>query len=97
MGLSVYRNIHDVKEQTKAVALKEARANFNKDMAFRLYVKPTADSPPNPYLAHLPHRDLATASGGNLTLLNPAYALRQIMEANSELYGSRESSPVSSH
>ena len=95
LALSLGWNIYNEQEQTHARALEEARANFNKDMAFRLwatshgglYVPPTEASPPNPYLAHIPSRDVVTTTGQELTLLKPAYALRQLMEANCKLYG----------
>ncbi len=40
----------------------------------------TPDTPPTPYLAKLPERDIVTPSGRRLTLLNPAYMTRQIYE-----------------
>jgi diguanylate cyclase (GGDEF)-like protein len=73
----------------------EARANFNKDMALRawaakhggVYVPAAPDTPPNPYLSHLPDRDVQTTSGRQLTLMNPAYMLRQVMNDFSGQYG----------
>jgi diguanylate cyclase (GGDEF)-like protein len=73
----------------------EAKANFNKDVALRnwgakrggVYVQVSEDTPPNPYLAHIPDRDIITPDGKHLTLMNPAYMLRQIMNEFSELYG----------
>ncbi|MGR0480251.1 MAG: diguanylate cyclase [Candidatus Electronema sp. V4] len=75
----------------------EARANFNKDMALRawaakhggVYVPAAPDTPPNPYLSHLPERDVLTTSGKRLTLMNPAYMLRQVMNDFSGQYGIR--------
>jgi PAS domain S-box-containing protein len=40
----------------------------------------TPDTPPTPYLANTPERDLITLSGRRLTLINPAYMTRQIYE-----------------
>jgi len=76
---------------------KEARANFNKDQALRhwtsmhggVYVPVTKETPSNPYLSHVPERDLKTPSGKSLTLMNPAYMLRQTMESYEDLYGVR--------
>lgn len=70
------------------LALNEAKANINKDITFRrwvashggVYVTPDEDTPPNPYLAHLPKRDLVTTEGDKLTLMNPAYVMRQVIE-----------------
>lgn len=73
----------------------EAVANFNKDQAFRagatehggVYVPETERTVASPYLSHIPERDLITPSGRKLTLMNPAYMLRQMMEDYDELYG----------
>ncbi|CAA7620247.1 Phytochrome, two-component sensor histidine kinase Cyanobacterial phytochrome B (fragment) [Magnetospirillum sp. UT-4] len=78
-----------------AFARTEAAANLNKDRAFRywatehggVYVPPTATAPPNPYLAHIPDRDVVTQEGKRLTLVNPAYMLRRMMEQYEALYG----------
>ncbi len=88
-------NVYNGRLQTLALAKKEAVANFNKDLAFRLwgtkhggvYVPPTAETPPNPYLSHIPGRDLLLPSGKRLTLMNPAYMVRQMMADFHELYG----------
>ena len=53
-------------------AYVEARGQFENDLLFRrwasghggVYVPPTEKSPPNPYLKHLPERDLTTTDGG---------------------------------
>lgn len=76
------------------LAKVEATTNINKDWSFRLwatshggvYVPPDEKTPPNPYLAHIPERDIVTTGGKRLTLMNPAYMLRQIMQNYSELY-----------
>lgn len=73
----------------------QANANFNIDQAFRnwntrhggAYVPITEDTPPNPYLAHIPERDITMPSGKQLTLMNPAYMARQIMAEYEKLYG----------
>lgn len=69
-------------------AREEARAVFEKDLLVLrwnaahggVYVPVTGRTPPNPHLAHLGERDLATASGRSLTLINPADMTRQIHE-----------------
>lgn len=79
----------------RALVLNEAEAHFNKDLAVRLwasthggvYVPVNERTPPNPSLAHIPDRDIRTDSGIELTLMNPAYMLRQMMEEYSDLYG----------
>ncbi len=73
----------------------EAEANFNIDQAFRnwntrhggTYVPVSQNTPPNPYLAHIPERDITTPSGKELTLMNPDYMARQIMAEYEKLYG----------
>ncbi len=83
------------KQHINRLAVKEARANFNKDQAFRLwatshggvYVRPDEITPPNPYLQHLPDRDLTTVDGISLTMMNPAYIVRQLNEQFSRMYG----------
>jgi diguanylate cyclase (GGDEF)-like protein/PAS domain S-box-containing protein len=83
------------KRQVLTYARMEAKANFNKDIALRnwaakrggVYVPVSDATPPNPYLAHVPERDIETPSGRPLTLMNPAYMLRQIMQEFSGLYG----------
>ncbi len=88
-------NVYQKKQTTRALASKEARSHFNKDQATRLWVTthggvyvPTNErTPPNPHLKHVAERDIITPSGRKLTLMNPAYMLRQMMEESSELYG----------
>ncbi|MCU7935091.1 MAG: DUF3365 domain-containing protein [Candidatus Thiodiazotropha sp. (ex Dulcina madagascariensis)] len=84
-----------VDSEMLGLARQEAIANFNKDQAFRVwatthggvYVPISERSPPSPYLSHIPERDLVTPSGRRLTLMNPAYMLRQMMDDYNELYG----------
>jgi two-component system cell cycle sensor histidine kinase/response regulator CckA len=90
-------DISHERENTRKLALKEVRIHFNKDQALRrwaamhggVYVIPDDKTPPNPYL-HVPDRDVMTTSGKSLTLMNPAYMLRQVMEFSSELYGVKD-------
>lgn len=87
----------DEQRQTRDLAQHEAQAHFNKDMAFRLwashhggvYVPVDERTPPNPYLDHLVHRDIEAIDGRTLTLMNPAYMVRQMMAEFEELYGVR--------
>ena len=81
----------------REMAKIEARANFNKDQAFRfwaakhggVYVPINSRTPPNPFLSHVPERDITTESGKALTMMNPAYMLRQMMEEYEDLFGVR--------
>jgi hypothetical protein len=82
-------------QSTRQLAHQVAKAHFNKDLAFRswaashggVYVPADDRTPPNPYLRHVLDRDLQTPSGKRLTLMNPAYMLRQLHEDFAELYG----------
>ncbi|MET0106517.1 MAG: hypothetical protein ABW072_15440, partial [Sedimenticola sp.] len=76
VATSIAWNIHNEREQAFKLAQKEARANFDKDQAFRLwatrhggvYVRSDSRTPPNPHLSHIPERDITTPSGKELTL-----------------------------
>lgn len=65
-----------------------AETAFEKDIQYRLwsarhggvYAPVTEATPPNPYLANIPERDIVTPSGRRLTLINPAYMTRQVLE-----------------
>ena len=88
-------NIYTEQLHSRNLATKEARAHFNKDLAFRqwgsshggVYVPATDRTPPNPNLSHIPNRDISLPSGKKLTLMNPAYMIRQMMNEFSEQYG----------
>lgn len=80
-----------------ARAYAEARTNYNKDKTLRrwvnshggVYVPLTDEQQPVPWLADLPARDVVTDKGQNLTLLNPASVLRQMMQRYEHDYGIR--------
>ncbi len=84
-----------INKETDNLAKTEARANFNKDVAVRLWVSShggvhvPVDSitQPNPALSHIPERDIETPAGEKLTLMNPAYMMRQLNEYFAEYYG----------
>ena len=71
-----------------------ALANLNKDQAIRhwsavhggVYVPIDELTPPNPYLAHISARDIIT-DNKKLTLMNPAYMIRQFNEMFGKSYG----------
>ena len=76
---------HGHRREVLNVAYQNAVTIIAKDIAFRawasmhggVYVPPTEQTPPNPYLAFLPERDVVTTTGRKLTLMNPAYVLRE--------------------
>lgn len=91
LGLNIWQN----RQVTMQRATAEARANFNKDQAFRfwaaehggVYVPTDSLTRPNEYLAYVSERDIVTPSGRRLTLMNPAYMVRQVNEQFRDLYG----------
>ena len=97
LGLSLVWNLNKASEQAMSMAYSEARANLNKDITFRrwgtmhggVYVPITETQKSVPWLSHVPGRDVTTNDGRQLTLLNPASMLRQMMDAYAEEYGIR--------
>lgn len=95
LGGFFYYDTDSARQHMEELARKDARANFNKDQAFRLwatehggvYVPSNERTPPNPALSRVPERDIVTPSGTQLTLMNPAYMLRQLMDEFGTLYG----------
>lgn len=91
---SLWHNQQNQQRQILELARTIALTNINKDMALRLwatshggvYVPPNDKTPPNQYLT-VPSRDVVTTSGMSLTLMNPAYMLREVMRDYSELFG----------
>lgn len=97
VGGSLGWNLHNEIRQTEELATREARIHFNKDLAFRrwatlhggVYVPVDDRTQPSPWLAHLPDRDVTTEAGTHLTLMNPAFMLRQVMAEYAIDYGVR--------
>lgn len=94
LAVSLAWNWHQVENTTRTLAENEAGAYFEKDIAYRhwaamhggVYVQPTETTPPNPYLEDLPDRDVTTTGGKKLTLVNPAYMIRQVHELGREQF-----------
>jgi two-component sensor histidine kinase len=95
VGFLYTNSISLIKKSTRKLALIEANAYFEKDKAFRFwaathggfYVPVSDRTKPSPYLSHIPERDIETPSGVKLTLMNPAWALRQMNEDFDKLNG----------
>jgi two-component system, chemotaxis family, sensor kinase Cph1 len=85
------------RQEIKNIAIAQARAYLNRDQALRawasshsgIYVPVTPETPPNPYLSHLPHRDIQGPNGQLFTMINPAYMVRQINERFPRSYGAQ--------
>ncbi|MFI3156426.1 MAG: response regulator [Methylococcaceae bacterium] len=96
IAVSLIWNISQLHDNTLLTAAAAARASLNKDIIFRkwatshggVYVPPTEITPPNPYLK-LPERDVVTTTGRELTLMNPAYILRELQSNFGDEYGNR--------
>lgn len=95
LGLSLLAMIMNHHGEMMTLVENEARANLDKDLALRqwatshggVYVPVDGNTPPNPYLSGIPERDIVTPGGRQLTLMNPAYMLRQTMTFFADLYG----------
>lgn len=95
MGYSLNWNITNLQNEQVNLAISAARSSWNKDQAFRqwatkhggVYVPPTERTPPNPHLSHLERRDVVTTEGMKLTLMNPAYMIRQLTTEFEDSYG----------
>lgn len=82
---SLIININSAYKETLAKASVAAESTTNRDIGFRswaaskggVYVTPTETTPSNPYLIN-EFKDTFTQEGLPLTLLNPAYLLRDI-------------------
>lgn len=105
MGLAIWSlmvvgsltwSLHQQGHHLLEAATVAARANSDKDIGFRkwaashggVYVPPTNQTPPNPHL-NVPDRDVVTTTGKVLTLMNPAYMLREMQQNFSDDYGTR--------
>ncbi len=81
-------NLRQLTRKSLECALACACTHFEKDVLHRrwnashggVYVPVTAGTPPNPFLAHLPEREVRTPSGRLLTLMNPTYMTRQVYD-----------------
>ncbi|MBR9971883.1 ATP-binding protein [Magnetospirillum sulfuroxidans] len=95
VGGSLSWNLLNEIRQAQELATREARVHFNKDLAFRrwatlhggVYVPVDERTQPSPWLSHIPDRDVVTDGGVHLTLMNPAFMLRQVMEEYAADYG----------
>ena len=87
MGGSLAWNLHELEQDVQRTATVVARTVLEKDLAFHnwasshggVYVPPSEITLPNPYLT-APNRDVVTTPGMALTLMNPAYVLRDAQQ-----------------
>lgn len=96
VGLALYLNAREIREQAHSIAVEGARQMFQMVVLTRswnashagVYVPVTPRTQPNPYLEH-PQRDVTTTDGLALTMINPAYMTRLIAEIAANRTGSR--------
>jgi hypothetical protein len=96
VAASLAWNFHEQKERILEVARIQARMVHEKDVLARrwsskfagVYVPVTDEMRPNQFL-RVPHRDVKTAEGKELTLVNPAYMTRMIHEIQEKHSGIR--------
>jgi diguanylate cyclase (GGDEF)-like protein len=85
-------NIYQLNQSILSVARTSTEISYNKDILYRkwvskqggVYVPVSEMTPANPYLK-VPNRDVKTANGLLLTLINPAYMTRQVNELANEI------------
>lgn len=95
MSTSLIWNIYQVRNNSFFTATAAARANIEKDIIVRkwatshggVYVSPDETTQSNPYLK-VPDRDVETTTGKKLTLMNPAYIMRDIQNKYGKVYNS---------
>jgi PAS domain S-box-containing protein len=93
--LIALESVHYSDRAIYQLAEAEAKASYEKDMAYRSWVAmhggvyaPVSEvTQPNPFLKHVGERDIVTPSGRQLTLVNPGYMTRQVYELANEKYG----------
>lgn len=79
-------SIAPLRKGTIQLATLHARTAIQRDILFRrwltghggVYVPVTDQTPASQYLSHIKERDITSSSGRKLTLINPAYAMRQL-------------------
>ena len=94
IAASLSWSIVRIQKETLEGARIQAHISYVKDIVYRrwnaghggVYVPVSEETPPNPYLAEMPERDVTTQSGKHLTLINPAYMTRQVYGMMAEEY-----------
>jgi PAS domain S-box-containing protein len=95
IGTSLAWELYLTEKTVSDIAYFEAKTSLNKDILYRrwnamqggVYVVASEYTPPNPYLSHIPERDIKLPSGKTLTLVNPAYMTRQVYELAKQEFG----------
>lgn len=93
VAVSFIWNIYLLEINLKQQAHSQADAAIHKDLAYRelvskaggVYVPVDKGIEPNPYLSHLPHRDLVTKDNTKLTLINSSYFVRLVHDIEGDM------------
>jgi signal transduction histidine kinase/ActR/RegA family two-component response regulator len=96
--MSLLWNLFEMKRKVLETARIQADMAYNQNVIYRrwntehggVYVEVTDDLQPNPYLSDIPERDITTPSGRTLTLINPAFMMRQVYAITEKEYGISE-------
>jgi len=86
IGFFLLLQYYNYNKNINKTMLSIAEYHFNRDLALRLwgsshggvYVPISKTAHPNPHLKHIKKRDIITKNGQKLTLINPAYMIRQL-------------------
>lgn len=86
ISFSLIWNIYTVSSNVKQLAKSNARSYLTTELTFRswvsnhggLYAPLSENTPCNPYLASTQNRETTLPTGDTLTLLSPAYSVKQI-------------------
>jgi signal transduction histidine kinase len=97
IAVLIFNEYRHQEQAIRETAAAEATAYLNKEQATRMwaaarggvYVPVSEQTPPNPFLRDVPERDIQTPGGQKLTLMNPAYFTRQIMDQYAAQYDVR--------
>ncbi|MBI9071172.1 MAG: PAS domain S-box protein [Melioribacteraceae bacterium] len=95
VSISMIWNVYFEINHTERLVRDFARGQFQKDQAIRfwaskhggIYVPKNERTPGNPYLSHITDRDIIKNGKDTLTLMNPAYIIRQMFDEYPEDYG----------
>jgi|GEM_PF-1056027 len=86
VSISLFWNIYSVVSYVKQLAKSNARSYLKTELTFRswvsnhggLYAPLSENTPCNPFLASIQNRETTLPTGDTLTLLSPAYSVKQI-------------------
>jgi diguanylate cyclase (GGDEF)-like protein len=92
--VSLYLNIERDRDMVMSQALSHANTAIDKDMTYRhlvsgvggVYMPTDRGIEPNPFLSHIPHREVITRDGRELTLVNSSYFTRLVHDSEATVF-----------